>query len=385
MPRIAAGWRLRRRKNSPYWYVYFVLNRRERLISTEVPLSQPEEARRAAGEIVLRETGAQGQPAGRGGAALAAQLARDLDLKSLSDAWLDELLRTQGKKVHSRRQTDMIHYVEPNWAHPADITSESWIALTWNRATRTVGKLHHSQGGPLKWRSIAHLADTLRHFLRYCASRGVIATVPEIKSPPMKLQKADRAPLRPFDEEEMEAFLWALAIMGEGRALRAYTTLFETWVRKSTLERMTPRWLDFRRETITLRAQFYKSGKEKVIDLPPRAAEAIRAELEARAGDGNPIGLDEPIFGRFDFHQAWDDEKKGGVFGRALTLAGIDPHGLTPHHSTRRTAMTLAGESPDASLSGLMAQAGIDSASIVEVYLKPQLKAARKITRKRSS
>lgn len=383
MPRIAAGWYLKRRKRSPYWYVYFTLNGQEVRRSTGVLLAGEQEARRKAAAIVLAETEAQGRPAGRGGAALAAQLAKELDLKTLADAWLDELEETQGKKVSARAETDILHYVEtqPSWTHPAQITSEAWTELTWDPETRTVGALHHSQGGPLKWRSIAHLANTLRHFLRYCAARGVIATVPELKSPPTKMQKAERAPLLPMDEDQREAFLWALAILGESRALRVYTALFETWVRKSTLEAMTPRWLNFKTEEITLPAQFNKSRKEKVIDLTPRAAEAIRAELDAHE---EPIGLDEPIFGHFDFHQAWDEEKKGGVFGKALTLAGIDPHGLTPHHSTRRTAMTIGGQVPEASISGLMKQAGIDSASVVEVYLKPQMKAARLITRRTS-
>lgn len=381
MPRIAAGWYLKRRRCSPYWYVYFTLNGEEVRRSTGIPLSDEPRARREAAAIVLRETERQGRPAGRGGAALAAQLARELDLKTLSDAWLDELAETQGKKVSARAETDMLHYVETRFSHPAEITSDAWTSLTWNRETRTAGALHHSQGGPLKWRSIAHLANTLRHFLRYCHSRGVIASVPELKSPPTKMQKAERAPLLPMDEEQREAFLWALAFMGETRALRVYTVLFETWQRKRTIECLTPRWCDFKREVVTIPAEFIKGRKEKVIDLTPRAAEAIHAELDSRQ---EPIGLDEPIFGHFDFHQAWGEEKKGGVFGRALELAGIDRHGLTPHHSTRRTALTLGGQSPDASLSGLMAQAGIDSASVVEVYLRPQLKAARRITRSRT-
>jgi hypothetical protein len=32
--------------------------------------------------------------------------------------------------------------------------------------------------------------------------------------------------------------------MSEGRALRIYITLFETWQRKSTIEALTPRWVN---------------------------------------------------------------------------------------------------------------------------------------------
>jgi len=95
------------------------------------------------------------------------------------------------------------------------------------------------------------------------------------------------------------------------------------------------------------------------------------------------IDPDHPIFGPFDFHQEWDDEKKGGVFGRALTMAGIDRHGLTPHHVTRHTAATLALEN-GVSILGAMAQGGWDSMQSMQRYTHPQLKHARAAARARS-
>lgn len=377
MPRRAAGWHLKRRQGSPYWYVYWVEEKRERWFSTGALLSDEPAARRAAPEIVLRE-GRQ-----RAGSAVAEQLAGQLNLKQLSDQWLDEVERERGRAYAARFETDMLCYVEPRWAHPAEITSESWRAAK----EELHGKASH-RGKPLTWRSVACLANTLRHFLRWCQARGAIASVPELKSPSTTAQKLERAPRVGLEEEQQEAFLWALAIMGERRALHAYTTLFETWQRKGTVEALTLRWCDFRGETVTLPARCMKGRKEKVIDLTPRAAEAIRAEANAQ----DLVELDSPVFGQFDFHQAWEDpEKRGGVFGRALILACLwdpkkekRPHGLVAHHSTRTSALTQAGQHPEATLSGLMAQAGLDTASIVEVYMKPQLKAARRITRRRA-
>src|SRR2546423_438760 len=66
------------------------------------------------------------------------------------------------------------------------------------------------------------------------------------------------------------------------------------------------------------------AGLNFLASFTPRCAEAIRDEL----ADAQNIDPDHPIFGRFDFHQEWDDEKKGGLFGRALTMTGIDRHGL---------------------------------------------------------
>jgi hypothetical protein len=50
MPRIAAGWRLKRRRNNPYWHVYFTLNGEEIKRSTGVLLADEQAARREAAQ-----------------------------------------------------------------------------------------------------------------------------------------------------------------------------------------------------------------------------------------------------------------------------------------------------------------------------------------------
>lgn len=391
MPRV--GFRLYERPNSPFWWVYFTIAGRPKpyRISTGVALSSRPAAEKKAAELLVERFSAAGATA-----APAAILA--LEVTQLSELWIEQLEKDHPAKYVDRISTDMAQYIEKRWTRPEEITSAAWQALTWNPETRSAGELHHSKKGPLKWRSIAHLANTLRHFLRFCASKGAITTVPEIKSPPTKLQEADRAPRAALDEEKREKFLAALVELDELRAHRIYTTLFETWVRKSSLEKMTQRWIDWKAETITLPPSGNKSGKEKRIDLTPRAAVAIKEQLAANAAarkPGEPVPMDEPIFGHFDFHQAKTQkveladgtEKRmpaGGVFGRACRWAKIDQHGLTPHHSTRHSALTIAGSRPNATLSGMMAQAGIDSAHIIEThYLHPSLEDARRITRQR--
>jgi integrase len=202
----------------------------------------------------------------------------------------------------------LAEYVAPRWKHALDITADAWATA--------MPQLHHANGGPLRWRSIAHVAHTLDGFLTWCRTKGIIEQVPTLAVPTTDEQRADASERRAFTEDEMEAFLWALALLGEGRALRIYTVLFETWQRKSTIEALTLRWVDFKRETITIPAKHFKTKREKLIDLTPRCAEAMREEL----AEVQNIDPDHPIFGRFDFHQEWDDEKKGGVFGRALTM-----------------------------------------------------------------
>jgi integrase len=294
----------------------------------------------------------------------------------------------RGKDVRyaSRKATDLSEYVTDHWKHPSEITADSWKEVML--------KLHHNSGGPLRWRSITHVGHTLRAFLEWCKNKHVIEEVPVLDVPSTKDQRMDGSERRAFTEDEMEQFLWALAIMGEGRALRIYVTLFETWQRKSTVEALTPRWVNFHNESIRIPAKHFKTGKEKLIDLTPRAAEAIRVQIAEKYPGDKPIPLDEPVFGAFDFHQEavrkWKDVagnehqyEDGGVFARACRMAGIDMHGLTPHHVTRHTAATLALEN-GTSILGAMAQGGWDSMQSMQRYTHPQLQHARQAARARS-
>ena len=83
--------------------------------------------------------------------------------------------------------------------------------------------------------------------------------------------------------------------------------------------------------------------------------------------------------------QQYSADKPVGTAAQAppafLKKAGIDQYGLTPHHTTRHSAMTCAGAKPEATLSGMMKQAGMDSPTHIASYLHSSLDAARAITR----
>lgn len=367
MPREARSWRLYTRADSAFWQVQWG-GRGAPREALGVPSDHPRTE--AEGEVARRYVARGGK--GRASATTAGPLAR-LELAELVPLYIEQVEATyRGKDATyaSRKATDLSEYVATRWKHASDITTDEW--------KEAMSKLHHKNKGPLRWRSIAHLAHTLRGFLEWCQQKGIIQTVPQLEGPSTKEQRMDSNQRRALTVDEMEAFLWALALMGEDRALRIYIVLLETWQRKSTIEAMTLRWVDFTRETITIPAMHFKTGVEKEIDLTPRCAVAIRGELT----ESQDIGPDKPIFGRFNFHQSWDDKKKGGVFGRALTMAAIDRHGLTAHHVTRHTAATLALES-GVSILGAMAQGGWDSMQSMERYTHQRLQHARQAARAR--
>jgi integrase len=373
MPREARPWRVYKRADSQFWQVQWGgrATHREALdVTTERTRAEAE------GEAARRWVARGGQ--GKTTKASTSELA-NLALAELIPLFIEHVEKTyRGKdpQFASRKGTDLVEYVAPLWKSADEITANAW--------EEAMLKLHHKKGGPLRWRSIAHVAQTLKAFLSWCQQKGVVAEVPKLGTPSTDEQRMDMSERRAFTEEEMEAFLWALALQEEGRALRIYTVLFETWQRKSTIEAMTLRWVDFKRETITIPAKHFKTRKEKIIDLTPRCAEAIKLEIEDWAlTAGAKPDPDRTIFGRFNFHQSWNEKKKGGVFGRALTLAGIDPHGLTPHHATRHTAATLAMENGVGVL-GAMAQGGWDSMQSMQRYTHSSLKHARVAARARS-
>jgi integrase len=321
---------------------------------------------------------------GRQAAALPGRVLQQLDLTQLVAKFLLHEEETyEGHDEHrvSRFKTDLKHYVLPRWKRIEEITSDAWL-----QARR---ELHRKSGGPLGARSIAHLANTLRRFLRFCHDLGAIASVPEIKSPPTKEQRAEEGKRAALTETTRDRFLNALLQLGERRAHRIYTCMFFSLLRKGELAALDDTWIDWKQQTITVPGEHSKSGEREVIDLHPLVGRALRAQLRE-----NPRKKDEPgrpIFGRFDFHQANTPQLKGGVFGRACLKAGIaklredgtvNLAGLTPHHLARHTAATLAADSRSTTLAELMALARWRSSAMADRYLHPSVDAARRASRR---
>jgi integrase len=165
---------------------------------------------------------------------------------------------------------------------------------------------------------------------------GAVESVPEIKNPSAKQLAEIGHICDHWIVTSRGAFLWALAVEGEARALRIYIALFETWMRKGALAAMTPRWVNFAQERIRIPSAYTKAQRGDLeIDLTPRAAEAIRAEL------GDVVYPDKPIFGAFDYRALFPHTEVAGI-----DLEGPDRpprHPQDRRDAGRREARSLAG------------------------------------------
>lgn len=378
MPRHADGPRLWIRRDSPVIWARTTIAGTRWAEPTSVPKSggDRERAAREAAVLYLEACRRRGQSAAISGAVL-----RNLDLTQLAAQFLaheEEVYQGHDEHHVSRYKTDIKHYILPRWARLEEVTSEAWLV-----ARR---ELHRKNGGPLGSRSIAHLANTLRHFLRYCHGRGILVTVPEIESPPTKDQQAEEGTRAALTDSGRERFLRALAQLGEQRAHRIYTALFFSLLRKGEAAALATSWVDWKKPTITIPGQHSKSGEREVIDLHPRVRRVLRAELQ-----DNPREPDQPVFGRFDFHQANTAALRGGLFGRACLKAGlavlrkdgtVDFAGLTPHHMARHSSATSAADREGTTLLELMALARWRSPQMAARYLHPTVEAGRRASRR---
>lgn len=248
---------------------------------------------------------------------------------------------------------------QPAWRYLDEITSKSW--------EREKKRLHRGNGGPLGWRSIQHLTTTLNKLMQHSLDEGLLENVPKLKPPHNKLVVQEAAPRRAYTAAERERFLSAIKTRYP-RSWRFYTVLFFSLMRHGELSALTPRWLDFKNGWIRIPADHTKSGAVEEVDLHPRAAKALRGEL----AEQETSGPDLPVFGHHDARKA---------FFYGLGAAGIDGHGLVPHHSTRHTGATMVGESTT-DLLAIMAAMRVRSPSIAKRYLHVDGKRARGPMRK---
>lgn len=370
-------WELRQRPGSPFYYAVFYLRGkgdRKRRYSTGTGDLAAAELR--AGEIWVEEMRKAGQPIPVEEAALARS-----GVVVAAASCIDRLEReaSQHREQYARRHTeDLKLYImpktdeqiatarlagcepwQPPWRYVDEITTAAW--------EHEKERLHHTNGGPLKWASIRHLTVSLRKLLHNELALGRIENVPEVRPPSNKLVRQDEAPRRAYTAAERERFLKVIK-PGYAKSWRFYTVLFFSLLRRGELFALTPRWVDFRQGWIRVPPTHTKSGDIEEIDLHPRAARALRAELR----EHETVKTDAPLFGEHDARKA---------FEYGLTAAKIDRYGLVPHHSTRHTGATMVGESTT-DLLEIMAAMRVRSPQIAKRYLHVDAKRARRVMRK---
>ncbi len=277
------------------------------------------------------------------------------ELTDLAASWLLEIERRADEKHATYKDTCEQHvtdYVLRRWSRPEEINT-----ATWDQAVRD----YHAQG--VGWATLQRATVSVRAFLRYCESAGAIEEAPILHAPARKLAEREKRYRRPLTTAERNR-VWSKL---EGEARRWYIVAYLTAMRRGAQAAMTRRWVDFRRHAIRIPPARSKSGAEAWIDLPPKAERAIREQLAAR-GDISP---DAPIWTQVSHRKAWK---------RALEAAGIDPRGVTPHHTARHTRLTQIGEHGD--LVSVMSQAGHLSPQTAQRYLHASLAAARRANRR---
>lgn len=295
----------------------------------------------------------------RHGVAHAGEVAAALDVDTLSllEQWVDGELaaraRKRGPTYADKIETDIARHVAKAFPTVSAITRDAW-----NQHQDAM----HADG--LSLRTCQRVTTNLRLFLRYCVRIGALAALPMLETASGEEVAAKQAERRAFTPEERDLFLAQVERL-DARAHRIYTTLLYTGLRKSGLERVLHRWVDWRTGYLTMPAAAQKRGaKERRFYLHPRALAAMRAEIAVRG----EIAPGEPIFGPFDYDGRGEPETRRGLFWEAVRAAGIAQHGLTAHHVTRHTACSIAGNN-GATLAELMALGGWRTPGMAMRYL----------------
>lgn len=279
-----------------------------------------------------------------------------LELTKIASLYLADLKRRleknvldRGPRYYDNEESALAHTLE-HFTRAGAVDTDSW-----NDARDKMRENGTSS------RTIQRVTVATRHLLRYARALGAIRNVPTLEAPPGEEVEKEQAELRPMTARERNLFL-RLCKAKDRRAWRIYTALFFSNLRKSGLERLRVR--DARNEYAQLPPRRTKNRKRGELWLHPKVRAVIREELR----DRKVIDPGEPIFGPFDFRE---------LFWEVVAEAKIDPHGLTPHHVTRRTASTIAGDE-GATLNELMAMGQWTTAAMAMRYVRINAKRSKR-------
>lgn len=287
-------------------------------------------------------------------------------------------------------EIDLRLHILPHWKTAASVTS-----LDWEQRQIDL----HAKG--LGWASVKRVGKHLRMLLRFCMRKGAIVNVPEILSPAQELIDREQVAQAGMSREDRDAFLSYLARRGNHRVRRIYEVMFFNLYRQSTVQRITPAWLNLKEQTIRVPASKAKNSTTRVYWLHPRTMKALQEQIAAntraerrKKRSAVTVDLTKPIFGKFDNSTVfWTACKKLGLVtftpaiydGRRCTQKEkiTDKRGLTPHHVTRRTAATMLVEA-GVSTKDRMAAGGWETVEAAERYDLPkeQLERSRRALRK---
>lgn len=342
---------VRTKRGSAFWWADFTLaSSRYRFPLTVKNGDDRAKAEQEAGTRWLEECARQG---------IKATAPAELRTKALLVRYIETELAARARKRGPRyaeiEEIRLGLHVQPRFPVVTEITPTSWDTH--------VEELH-AQG--LKLDTIRKVTISCRLFLKWCGRISAIALVPSLRAPAGEECALEVAERRAFTRAERDAFLAAL----DGRAKRIYTVLLYTALRKSALERMLPRWIDWQTGYVTFPASAMKKRKPKSFYLHPLAQKAIKEELEGRERDL------APVFGPFDY-DGHNGAARSGVFWTACREANIPLDGLTAHHVCRHTAATIAGND-GASLAELMRLGGWDTPAAALRYMHASDEQARK-------
>lgn len=386
-------WALRPRPGRNIQVVFYIPGQGDQEIALSTGTRDEGEAQIRAGEIWVKEMRRAGQPI--------PEEARALARTSVEDACAEFLIQLgrqasgHREQYAERNQADLNLYItpksdeelrlaaaeerslwQPGWTYVDEITSARWEDEKL--------RLHKGNGGPLGWNSIRHMANTLRHLLRFCVAQGYIENEPVLKSPARKLilkEKRYRAAMDPAARERFIRAAYAYTpkvIRKKGRqkslppgtAGRFYETMHFSLLRRGEQWELTQRWLDRKARLIHIPPEHSKSGEAESIPLHPRAERAIIEQIKA-AGIRKKE-LDRAVFGKINVRPA---------FEWALKKAKVERYGITPHHHARHTGGTILAKKTRSR--DQLKQAGRwRSDQSVEPYLHVDVEDARELMEK---
>ena len=352
-------------------WVRFTIN--GRLIRRPTGTAVPAKAEKRASEIWAEENAAAGRVApGLNGEEppLDQLIAQYLAWRELQGKGSVRYLETL---EHNLRLHLLAHF-----DHISELTPATWEVAVANmrfarcRCVPPCASLKDDQGKPktcerprgLTWATICRQTSAANGALRWAAKQGLVDQPQLLPFPERKAVAREQKRRRPLTTDERDKILAEL----EDEARRWYTVAFYTAMRKSEIEQLCLRWIDWKESAIAIPAGAQKSADERdeaPIDMPPEAARAIKEQMAAKG----IIDPGAPIFGSTEHVKA---------FWGALARAGVDAEGVTARHVTKHTRLTQLGAAGgQTALLAVMYQGRHKDPKTSMKYVKPGLEHVR--------